>query len=80
MDIKKIIKTCCSFRGISNAQLAKKVDESPTNFNNKLQRNNIMTDDFEKYVGGLDAHIDMKIITNDTSEIMYQYSGKEGKE
>ena len=47
MTIEQKIKMALAYKGISQAELARKIGTSPSNFNLKLKRNTLTKEDLE---------------------------------
>lgn len=67
MNIKEYIKLCCVKRNISNAELARLTEQTPQNFNQKMQRNTFQSSELEKIAAALGAHLEIKFIDNETN-------------
>lgn len=48
MNISEQIKVLCTRKGISMAELARKIGQSPQNFNAKLKRNTVTEEEIQK--------------------------------
>lgn len=48
MDIKKEIRLMLADNDISQAELARRLNQSPANFNNKMQKANFRTSELEE--------------------------------
>lgn len=68
MDIKEYIKLCCVKRNISNAELARLTNQTPQNFNQKMQRNSFQTAELEKIANALDSDLRVQFIDRKTGE------------
>ncbi len=68
MNIKEYIQLCCVKRGISVAELARKIDNSPQNFNHKMQRNSFQSSELEKIAAALDCDLKIEFIDNKTQK------------
>lgn len=53
MTIEQKIKMALSFAGISQAELARRLNTTPSNFNQKLKRNTLTQEDFEQIAAAL---------------------------
>jgi transcriptional regulator with XRE-family HTH domain len=53
---------------LSEAELARRVGESPQNFNRKMKRDNFTDKDLQKIAGVLDCTFKAAFILNDTGE------------
>jgi conserved domain protein len=68
MDIKEYIKLCCVKRNISNAELARRLEQTPQNFNQKMQRNSFQSNELEKIAEALDSELDIKFFDKKTKQ------------
>lgn len=68
MDIKEYIKLCCVKRNISNAELARLTNQTPQNFNQKMQRNSFQTAELEKIANALDSDLQVEFIDRKTGK------------
>lgn len=68
MNIKEYIKLCCVKRNISNAELARLTEQTPQNFNQKMQRNSFYTSELEKIADSLNADLEIRFIDKDTKQ------------
>ena len=53
MTIEQKIKMALSFAGISQAEHARRLNTTPSNFNQKLKRNTLTQEDFEQIAAAL---------------------------
>jgi transcriptional regulator with XRE-family HTH domain len=53
---------------LSEAELARRVGESPQNFNRKMKRDNFSDKDLQKIAGVLDSTFKAAFVLNDTGE------------
>jgi len=68
MDIREYIKLCCVKRNISNAELARRLEQTPQNFNQKMQRNSFQSNELEKIAEALDSELDIKFLDKKTKQ------------
>jgi transcriptional regulator with XRE-family HTH domain len=69
MSITERVRFLLVKRGnISEAELARRVGESPQNFNRKMKRDNFTEDDLKKIAGSLDCTYSVVFKLNDTGE------------
>lgn len=66
MNAGKIIKKCLIDRDVSQSDLAKRLNVSPQNLTNKLNRGNFLTDDFFKMLEELNYEIRIVDIKKET--------------
>lgn len=53
MDIKKEVRIMLAENGISQAELARRLEQTPANFNNKMQKANFRISELEDIAGAL---------------------------
>lgn len=53
MNIEQKINMALSFKGISQAELARKIGTTPSNLNQKVKRNTLTKEDLEKIAEAL---------------------------
>ena len=53
MDIKKEIRIMLAENGISQAELARRLEQTPANFNNKMQKANFRISELEDIANAL---------------------------
>lgn len=70
MSVSKKIKILLAMSNISEAKLARLIEESPQNFNKKMRRDNFSERDLKKIAEALNCEYEIKFITNDTKEII----------
>lgn len=72
MDIEQIVKLICVKGGnISDAELAKKLNTTPQNFNNKKKRGTLKLEDIEKIANVLGFELEINIKKNDETFKVY---------
>ena len=62
------IKLLYEYKGISQAELARKIGWSTTNLNNKLQRSNLSEKDLQAIAAALDAEFEGSFILKDSKQ------------
>jgi len=69
MDVREYIKLCCVKRGnITEAELARKTNQTPQNMNNKYKRNTFKVSELEKIAEALNAELKISFIDKDSGE------------
>lgn len=69
MDIREYIKLCCVKRGnITEAELARRTNQTPQNMNNKYKRNTFKVSELEKIAEALNAELKISFIDKDSGE------------
>ena len=56
MNNSEQIRVLCAIRGISLAELARRINQTPQNFNAKLKRNTVTQEELEHIARVLEAH------------------------
>lgn len=56
MNNSEQIRVLCAIRGISLAELARRINQTPQNFNAKLKRNTVTQEELENIARVLEAH------------------------
>lgn len=65
------IRIICVKRGnLSEAELARRMNISPQNLNNKMQRDNFTEKDLREIAEALDCTCNINFVMNDTGEII----------
>ena len=65
MNIEQKIRMLLAYKGISQAELARRLDTSPTNLNNKIKRNRLLCSDLERIANILGAKLIVKFEVGD---------------
>lgn len=68
MDIKKYIGFCLVEAEISEAELARRMEQSPQNLHNKLSRDTLKLSELEKIADALGCDIEIKFVSRDTGK------------
>lgn len=69
MDIREYVRLCCVKKGnISEAELARRMGQTPQNLNNKYKRNAFKISELEKIADALDADLQIKFIDKNSKE------------
>ncbi len=55
MTTEQMLKMALSYKGISQAELARKIDTTPSNLNQKVKRNTLTREDLERIAAALGA-------------------------
>lgn len=55
MNTEQMLKMALSYKGISHAELARKIETTPSNLNQKVKRNTLTREDLEKIAAALGA-------------------------
>lgn len=54
MTTEQLVKVALSYRGMTQAELAKKIGMTPANFNARLKRNSFRREDMEAMAAAMD--------------------------
>lgn len=65
MSIEQKIKLLLAYRGISQAELARRLGMSPANLNNKIRRGRLMFSDIERIATVMDARLTVRFEVDD---------------
>lgn len=69
MNVREYIRLCCVKCGnISEAELARRTNQTPQNMNNKYKRNAFKVSELEKVAEALDADLDIRFISRETGK------------
>lgn len=69
MDIREYVRLCCVKKGnISEAELARRMGQTPQNLNNKYKRNAFKISELERIADALDAELQIKFIDKNSKE------------
>lgn len=55
MTTEQMLKMALSYKGVSQAELARKIDTTPSNLNQKVKRNTLTREDLERIAAALGA-------------------------
>lgn len=66
MNTREYIKLCCVRRNITEAELARRMGQTPQNINNKYKRNTFKVSELEKIADALGATLSISFIDNET--------------
>lgn len=66
MNTREYIKLCCVKRNITEAELARRMGQTPQNINNKYKRNTFKVSELEKIADALGATLSISFIDNET--------------
>ena len=69
MTTEKMIKMALSYKGISQAELARLLNTTPSNLNQKVKRNTLTKEDLEQIAGAVGAEFICKFRFPDGTEI-----------
>ncbi len=68
-DVREYINLCRVKRGnISEAELARRTNQTPQNMNNKYKRNTFKVSELEKIADALDADLKIQFISKENGE------------
>lgn len=70
MNMNENIKIACVKRSISIAELARRSNQTPQNFNQKMRINNFKTEELEKIADALNCDLEIHLIDKDTKEVL----------
>ena len=65
MTTKQIIDIACSHAGISQAEMARRIGISPSNFNQKIRRDSLTPDEWAKAANAVNGTFIMQIRFDD---------------
>ena len=65
MTIEQKIKMLLAYKGISQAELARKIDMTPSNLNQKIKRNTLTKEDLETIAHALDCQYRAEFVFDD---------------
>ena len=71
-DIRKYIQHCCLNKGIKEAELARRMGQSPQNLSNKYRRGTLKVSELEDAANALDADLKIIFIDRATGKPIYQ--------
>jgi len=66
MNMREYIKLCCVKRNITEAELARRMGQTPQNLNNKYKRNTFKVSELDKIAEALGATLSISFIDNET--------------
>nr|DAQ71365.1 MAG TPA: helix-turn-helix domain protein [Caudoviricetes sp.] len=69
MTTEQMLKMALSYKGISQAELARRIGTTPSNLNQKVKRNTLTREDLEKIASALDAEFVCHFRFGDGTEI-----------
>lgn len=69
MTIEQKIKMALSFSGISQAELARRIGTTPSNFNQKVKRNTLTKEELEQIADAIGADFRLCFVFADGTEI-----------
>lgn len=70
MNMNENIKIACVKRNISIAELARRSNQTPQNFNQKMKINNFKTEELEKIAKALDCDLEIHFVDKNTKEVL----------
>jgi len=71
MDVSNYIKVCCVKCGdLSQKDLAERLGTTPQNLSKKIKLNDWKVSDLEKIASVLGASVELKLIKDDTKEVL----------
>lgn len=69
MTTEQMIKMALTYRGISQAELARRLGTTPSNLNQKVKRNTLTKEDLDRIAQALDAEFVCHFRFGDGTEI-----------
>lgn len=69
MTIEQKISMALSYRGLSQAELARRLGTTPSNLNQKVKRNTLTKEEMEKIAEALDGHWKAEFVFEDGTVI-----------
>lgn len=69
MTTEQMIKMALSYKGMSQAALARELNTTPSNLNQKVKRNTLTKEDLEQIAKVLDAEFECHFKFSDGTEI-----------
>ncbi len=70
MNMNENIKIACVKRNISIAELARRSNQTPQNFNQKMKINNFKTEELEKIADALNCDLEIHFVDKNTKEVL----------
>ena len=71
-DVRKYIQHCCLNKGIKEAELARRMGQSPQNLSNKYRRGTLKVSELEDAANALDADLEIVFIDRATGKQIYK--------
>lgn len=71
-DIRKYIQHCCLNRGIKEAELARRMGQSPQNLSNKYRRGTLKVSELEDAASVLGSDLQILFIDRETGKPLYK--------
>ena len=68
MNMREYIKLCCVKRDITEAELARRMGQTPKNLNHQPKRNTLTVSEPEKIAEALGATLSVSFIDNETGK------------
>ena len=69
MDTKQIVSMVCGHAKISQAELARRLNTTPSNLNQKIRRETLTHDDWERIAAAVDGRYTEQIVFEDGTVI-----------
>ena len=69
MTIEKKINMAVAFKGISQAELARNINMTPSNFNQKVKRGTFTLDELNKIANALGASYEFGFVFSDGTKV-----------
>ena len=69
MNTSNLVKKLCKEKGISVAELARRIGQTPQNFNKKLKRETVTLDELKAIADAMDVKFEQAFILRDGNEI-----------
>ncbi len=70
MNMNENIRIACVKRNISIAELARRSNQTPQNFNQKMRINNFKVEELEKIADALNCGLEIHFVDKDTKETL----------
>lgn len=71
-EVRKYIQFCCLNKGIKEAELARRMGQSPQNLSNKYRRGTLKVSELEDAANALDADLEIVFIDRATGKPIYR--------
>lgn len=71
-DVRKYIQFCCLNKGIKEAELARRMGQSPQNLSNKYRRGTLKVSELEDAANALDADLEIVFIDRAAGKPIYR--------
>lgn len=71
-DVRKYIQHCCLNKGIKEAELARRMGQSPQNLSNKYRRGTLKVAELEQAAEALGSELQILFIDRETGKPIYK--------